>query len=180
VAKVETAIKEAIQRGARRELRVVTVPLRRDVRRLRRMVSGLREEVSALKGLATSWERVARTAPWTAQVSEAETRAARLSAGLIKKLRVRLALSQAALARLAGVSPGAVVHWERGGATPSGEHRRALIGLRKLGRREVRRLLTSLAPPPRRPAAPAKGAGRAAGRGRRVAAPGRRGSRRRS
>jgi DNA-binding transcriptional regulator YiaG len=143
VAKIELAIKDAIHRGARRQLRLVTVPLRREVRRLRRMVSALRRDVTALKDVASTWERAARATPWTAQVSEEAVKAARLSAGLIKKLRTRLGLSQAALARLAGVSPGAVVHWERGGVMPSGERRRALVGLRKLGRREVKRLLAT-------------------------------------
>jgi DNA-binding transcriptional regulator YiaG len=108
------------------------------------MVSGLRRDVTALKDIASSWERAARATPWTAQVSEEAVKAARLSAGLIKKLRTRLGLSQAALARLARVSPGAVVHWERGGVMPSGERRRALVGLRKLGRREVKRLLATI------------------------------------
>jgi len=169
VAKIELAIKDAIHRGARRQLRLVTVPLRREVRRLRRMVSGLRRDVAALKDVASTWERAARATPWTAQVSEEAVKAARLSAGLIKKLRTRLGLSQAALARLAGVSPGAVVHWERGGVVPSGERRRALVGLRKLGRREVKRLLATMPagegarkPRRRRPAARKRKASRRA------------------
>ena len=173
MAKIELAIKDAIHRGARRQLRLVTVPLRREVRRLRRMVSVLRRDVSALKDVASTWERAARATPWTAQVSEEAVKAARLSAGLIKKLRTRLGLSQAALARLAGVSPGAVVHWERGGVVPSGERRRALVGLRKLGRREVKRLLATM------PAGPSREGGRKPRR-RRPAARQRKASRRRA
>lgn len=178
MAKIELAIKDAIHRGARRQLRLVTVPLRREVRRLRRMVSALRRDVSALKDVASTWERAARATPWTAQVSEEAVKAARLSGGLIKKLRARLGLSQAALARLASVSPGAVVHWEGGGAVPSGERRRALVGLRKLGRREVKRLLATM------PVGPSGDGGkkprRGAGRRRRPAARKRKTSRRAS
>lgn len=173
MAKIELAIKDAIHRGARRQLRLVTVPLRREVRRLRRMVSALRRDVTALKDVASTWERAARATPWTAQVSEEAVKAARLSAGLIKKLRTRLGLSQAALARLAGVSPGAVVHWERGGVVPSGERRRALVGLRKLGRREVKRLLATI------PAGPSRKGARKPRR-RRPAARKRKASRRRA
>jgi DNA-binding transcriptional regulator YiaG len=159
VAKIEMAIKETIQRGARRELRRVTVPLRREVHRLRRMAADLKREVAALKQVASVWARSARATSVAERVSEQEAETARLSAGLVRKLRQRLALSQAALARLTGVSAGAVVHWERGGATPSGEHRRALVGLRRLGRREVRRLLAAM-PTAEKARRPRRAAGR--------------------
>jgi DNA-binding transcriptional regulator YiaG len=79
-------------------------------------------------------------------VSEEEARAARLSPGLIRKLRLRLALSQASVARLVRVSPAAVVQWEQGRATPTGKNRAALVGLRRLGRRQAKRLLASVVP----------------------------------
>jgi broad specificity phosphatase PhoE len=43
------------------------------------------------------------------------------------------------------VSPAAVVQWERGRATPAGKNRAALVGLRRLGRRQAKRLLESAA-----------------------------------
>ena len=87
-------------------------------------------------------------------MSEDEARAARLSPGLIRKLRKRLALSQAAVARLVGVSPAAVVQWEQGRATPAGKNRAALVGLRRLGRRQAKRLLASAAAERAQAAAP--------------------------
>ena len=60
------------------------------------------------------------------------------------------------MARLVGVSPAAVVQWEQGRATPAGKNRAALVGLRRLGRRQAKRLLASAAAgraKPRRPAA---------------------------
>ncbi|MFQ5840036.1 MAG: helix-turn-helix domain-containing protein [Candidatus Methylomirabilales bacterium] len=84
---------------------------------------------------------MAATASWKPAVSEKEAKSARLSPRLIQKLRVRLGLSQRALAQIVGVSAAAVLGWERGRSTASGEHRAALVGLRKLGRRDVRRLL---------------------------------------
>ncbi|MBI4010742.1 MAG: helix-turn-helix domain-containing protein [Candidatus Rokubacteria bacterium] len=145
MAKIETAIKEAILRGARRQARTLTTPLRREVRRLRLTVAQLRRDVAALRDVAGQWQRTAQSTAWRPEVSETELRRARLSPRLIQKLRARLALSQAALARLAGVSTGAVVQWERGRSTPSGQNRRNLLALRKLGRRDVKRLLAGLA-----------------------------------
>ncbi|PYM60054.1 MAG: hypothetical protein DMD79_16505, partial [Candidatus Rokuibacteriota bacterium] len=82
--------------------------------------------------------------PWRPSASEAELQHARLSPRLIRTLRTRLALSQAALARLVGVSAAAVVQSERGRSTPTDQNRSALIGLRRLGRREVKRHLADL------------------------------------
>jgi DNA-binding transcriptional regulator YiaG len=142
--KIEMAIKDAIQRGARQQIRLVAAPLRREVHRLRRTVAGLRRELIALRATAAQWERMAEQTPWASTVSDEAVKAARLSPGLIKKLRARLGLSQTALAKLAGVSTAAVVQWERGRAAPSGDRRKAVVALRKLGRRDVRRLLARM------------------------------------
>ena len=142
--KIEVAIKEAIDRGGRHHIRQVATPMRREVRRLRQLVAGLRKDVTGLKATAAQWERVADQRPWMATVSDEAATAARLSAGLIRKLRTRLGLSQAALGRLVGVTGTAVVEWERGRAKPSGERRKAIVALRGLGRRDVKRLLARL------------------------------------
>jgi len=141
VAKIEAAIKEAIRRGSRRQVRDVATPLRRDLRRLRRAVAALRRDLAAVRDVAAQWQRMAQASPWRPEVSDVELRAARLSPRLIRKLRVRLGLSQTGLARLVGVSAAAVTQWERGRSVPSGQNRRGLVGLRKLGRRDARRLL---------------------------------------
>ena len=142
--KIEGAIKEAITRGADRRVRLVVVPLRREVHRLRRLIAQLRRDVGALRVVAGEWQRAAQATPFGAGISEDEVRAARFSARLIQKLRARLGLSQMALGRLVGVSGAAVVQWERGRASPSEPNRKALVALRKRGRREVRRLLENV------------------------------------
>jgi DNA-binding transcriptional regulator YiaG len=144
LAKIETAIRDAITRGARKHVRSAATPLRRDVRRLRQAVRELRAQLAALREVAARWAESRAGRGWEPAVSEEEARAARLSPGLIRKLRVRLALSQAGVARLVGVSPTAVVQWEQGRATPAGKNRTALVGLRRLGRRQAKRLLASV------------------------------------
>ena len=153
--KIEVAIKEAIDRRARRHIRLMASPLRREVRRLRQLVAGFRKDLAALKAAAAQWERMTDQRRWTAAVSDEAAKAARLSGPLIRKLRTRFRLSQAALGRLVGVTGAAVVEWERGRAKPSGERRKAIVALRRLGRREVSRLLARMSKP-------------AAGRGRRT------------
>jgi DNA-binding transcriptional regulator YiaG len=147
LAKIEMAIREAIARGARKQIRSAATPLRRDVRRLRQAVRDLRAQVAALREVAARWADSHARRGWQPDVSEEEARTARLSPGLIRKLRVRLALSQAAVARLVRVSPAAVVQWEQGRATPTGKNRAALVGLRRLGRRQAKRLLAATSTP---------------------------------
>ncbi len=141
MAKLETVIKKAIARGARREVRVVVTPLRREVIRLRRKVGELHGMVTMLRRSTNGWKRLMEAAPSIPQVSEEDAKAARLSPRLIGSLRRRLGVSQMALARLVGVSAPAVAHWEAGESTPTGQNRMNLVALRRVRKREVKELL---------------------------------------
>jgi DNA-binding transcriptional regulator YiaG len=141
VAKLETVIREAIARGARRQVRVLVLPLRREVLRLRRRVGELQSTLTTLRRSAAGWKRLLDAAPTVPHVSEEEAKAARLSPRLVQSLRRRLGLSQMALARLMGVSAPAVAHWEAGESTPTGRNRVTLVALRKVRKREVKELL---------------------------------------
>src|SRR5713101_2153431 len=111
LAKLETVIKEAIARGARRQVRVVVMPFRREVVRLRKKVADLQATVTTLRRSANGWKRLMEASPAIPQVSEENAKTARLSPRLIESLRRRLGLTQMALARLVGVSAAAVAHW---------------------------------------------------------------------
>jgi DNA-binding transcriptional regulator YiaG len=141
VAMLEKVMKEAIARGARRQIRVTVMPLRREVVRLRKKMKDLQASVLILRRGANGWRRFIQAAPAIPQVSEEDAKAARLSPRLIETLRKRLGLSQTALARLVGVSAPAVAHWEAGDSMPAGKNRANLVALRKVGKREVKELL---------------------------------------
>src|SRR5262245_20025021 len=134
-------MKEAIARGARKQIRLVATPLRREVVRLKRKIGELQGALGALRHSAAGWERMMESAPPVPQPSADVVRGSRLSPRLIRSLRKRLALSQTALARLVGVTSAAVAHWEGGAAAPRGANRATLIGLRRVGRRQVKDLL---------------------------------------
>ena len=141
MAKLEAVIRESIARGARRQIRVAVMPLRREIVRLRRRVAQLHGALTTLHRSAAGWKRMMEAAPPVPPVSEDEAKSARLSPRLIQSLRKRLGLSQTALARLVGVSAPAVAHWEAGNSTPTGQNRAAVVGLRKVGKRGVKELL---------------------------------------
>ena len=145
MAKLEAAIKESIARGARRQIRVAVIPLRREVARLRRRVAELQGSLTTLQRSAAGWRHIIEAAPRVPPVSEQEAKSARLSPRLIQSLRKRLGLSQTALARLVGVSGPAVAHWEAGNSAPKGQHRAAVVGLRKVRKRDVKELLAQRA-----------------------------------
>ena len=141
LAKLESMIKEAIARGARRQVRVVVTPLRQEIVRLRKKVADLHATIMTLRRSANGWKRLMEAAPAIPQVSEEAAKAARLSPRLIESLRRRLGLSQMALARVVGVSATAVAHWVAGDSMPTGQNRAHLVALRRVGKREVRELL---------------------------------------
>jgi len=138
---LETTIKSEIVRLAKRELKRVTVPLRRDVRSLKLTVSQLRKTLSGLERLAArrGSELLGEKAKLSASPEELEK--ARFSPRLIMALRKRLGLTQKELATLAGVTVGAIFQWEKGMFDPRDDKKAVLVALRKLGRRQVKMLL---------------------------------------
>ena len=141
MGKIETAVKSEIPRLAKKEIRATCGPLARDVRELKRTVSRLRRRVASLETAAREWTKQVRAQKAELKASEEEVEAARFSPRLIRSLRKRLGLSQGQLATVVGVSTVSVGFWEQGKTRPTGPNRAALVALRKLGRRDVRRIL---------------------------------------
>jgi DNA-binding transcriptional regulator YiaG len=143
MGKLEQTIKLEIVRLAKKQVRATCVPLARHVRRLKRTVKALSATVSVLAKLGAELQAERAAAQARLEAPPEEVKTARISALLIKKLRRRLGISQGELAVLVGVSAGAVGFWEQGKARPRGRNKEALVATRKLGRREVRKLLAA-------------------------------------
>jgi DNA-binding transcriptional regulator YiaG len=150
VGKVEEAVRSTALRLVRRELRGVVAPLQQEVRDLKRTVSRLNKTVSALETVAAHNPGKPQAPSRPLKASAEELRNSRLSPRLIRKLRMRLGLTQVQLAGLLGVTGAAVAQWETAASAPRGENRSALIALRKLGRRDVQSLLAEKGIPPAR------------------------------
>jgi len=141
MGKMEQTLKTEITRLARKQVRATCLPLARDVRRLKRTVSALRKTVALLARLGTELQTERQAQRAKLAIAPEEVKAARISPGLIKKLRARLGITQGELATLVGVSTSAVGFWEYGKAKPEGHNREALVALRKLGKQEVQKIL---------------------------------------
>jgi len=139
MGKLESAIKSEIERLAKREIRSTFIPLRREVRAMRLRLSGLSKNFSVLDRL--SKEQMEKMPKKGLEASPEEVKASRLTPGRIRRLRNKLGISQRELGILTGSSLGAVLSWEKGKFRPKGEKKLALVGLRKLRKREVKRIL---------------------------------------
>jgi DNA-binding transcriptional regulator YiaG len=142
---IGTILREEIQRLARRVSRQADAKLKKDIVSLKHQVAELKRTAQQLrrdnvKFMVDLKERLVAP-PAAAQKDMAH---ARLSPRLIRIGRARLGLSREGFAKLIGVSAGAVVAWEGGHAKPREDARKALIAVRKLGKREARWRLEAL------------------------------------
>jgi DNA-binding transcriptional regulator YiaG len=142
MGKIESTIKSEIQRLAKREIKSAFLPLRREVRSLRLKLSSLSKNFKDLNRLAKE-----QIIPMAGEKSELEAspeeiKASRLTPARIRNLRKKLGVSQRELAILTGASMGSVVMWEKGKFKPKPDKKGTLIALRKLGKRQVRKMLT--------------------------------------
>ena len=143
MGKVEEAFRTEMIRLSKREMNRVWVPVRRDIRWLKKTVSQLRKTTLVLERFADRQRKQLEQKEAQLTSAPEEIKKARFSPRLIKAIRKRLGLSQRELAILSGVTLGAVHQWETGKFVPKDEKKGVLVALRKLGRREARRLLSS-------------------------------------
>ena len=141
MGKLETTIKSEIIRLSKRELRKISVPLRRDVRSLKSTVPQIRKAVLGLQRLTTLQQKELGKRKIPLEATPEEVKASRFSPRLIRSLRRHLGITQKELAILTGVTIGAVNSWESGKFKPKEAKKGIIVALRKLGRRDVRKLL---------------------------------------
>jgi len=145
MGKLQAAIKSEIERLAKREMRKVSVPLKRDVLLLKNTVSQLRKAVLPLERFAANQQKELAKREIRLEATPEEIKKSRLSPRLIQSLRKKLKITQKELAALLGVTLGAVNKWETGKFTPKAEKKAAFAALRKLRRGEVKKLLEAKA-----------------------------------
>ena len=141
MGKLEATIKSEIVRLAKREMRKTLVPLGRDVWLVKSAVSQLRKTVLALKRFVAQQQNELKKRKIPLEATPEEVKKSRFSPTLIRSLRRHLRISQKELAILTGVTVGAAHLWEKGKFEPGDEKKAVMVALRKLGRRDVRKLL---------------------------------------
>jgi DNA-binding transcriptional regulator YiaG len=157
MAKFEVIIKSEMVRLAKREVRKICVPLGRDVRSLKGTVSQLRKAVLALQRITAVQQKELEKGKTPLEASQEEVKLSRFSPRLIRSLRGHLGITQKELAILTGVTVGAAHLWESGQFKPSMKKKAIMVALRKLGRREVRKLLEGRETPVAKKKVPSRG-----------------------
>jgi DNA-binding transcriptional regulator YiaG len=141
MGKVESTIKAEIMRLAKREVRGSFFPLRREVYSLKLKLSALIKSFVVMERQAKEVLQEQAKKKLELQASPEEVKVSRLTPQRIRLLRNKIGISQKDLGTLLDVSIGAVGMWEKGKFAPSSKKKAALIALRKLGKRDVKKLL---------------------------------------
>jgi DNA-binding transcriptional regulator YiaG len=139
MAKIEGIIKSEIRRLAKREVRAVFRPLKREVWQMRTKLSNLSRGIASLDRMAKELH-LEESKP-KLEATPGEIKASRFTPERIQGLRKKLGISQRELGILIGASIGAVLSWEKGKFRPMGGKKAALVAVRKLKKREVKKLL---------------------------------------
>ena len=143
MGKLESTIKTEIQRLSKREIRATFVPLRREVRAIRLRLSSLSKNFSTLNRLTK--EQMQNLPKKEMEATPEEVKASRLTPERIRGLRKKLGISMRELGVLTGSSVGTILSWEKGKFKPRGEKKAALVALRKVRKRDVKKMLAEKA-----------------------------------
>jgi DNA-binding transcriptional regulator YiaG len=143
LGKLESTIKSEIQRLAKREIKATFIPLRREIGAMKIKLSDLFKGITSLNRMIK--ELHLEEAKPKLEATPEEVKASRLTPERIRRLRKKLDISMRELGILTGSSLSAVVSWERGKFKPRGEKKAALVGLRKVRKGEVKKMLAEKA-----------------------------------
>lgn len=141
MGKMESTIKSEILRLAKREVRSAFFPIRREVWAMRLKLSGLSKSFAPLDRMAKEQIRREEGKKPILEASPEEVKASRLTPERIRNLRKKKGISQRELGILTGATTGAVLSWEKGKFKPKGDKKTALVALRKLNKRDLKKML---------------------------------------
>lgn len=141
MGKIEGVLRDEIVRLAKREVRQQVDPLKRENRDLKKRIVQLERLAKPIHKEIKKKQQAKQEKLSDLRAPEEEVKAARINPEWVQNLRGKLNLSQAGLAQLIGISVSGVRTWEYGTSSPTGARREALVALRKLGRRDVKKLL---------------------------------------
>ena len=145
--KLAEVLRAEIMRISRREARIATAGIREAKIRMTKTVADLKRKIAKLQGenkwlMAAERKRLAQKP----EVAPESSKKARLTSKGIRRLRKKLGLSQAALAKLLGASTQTVHMWEtkEGPLRLRGNTLAAVLSAREMGAREAKRRIAEI------------------------------------
>ncbi len=137
-------LKQEIARVSRRQIRAEIESLKSASTQHRKTIQGLRAQITTLEREVAALKKRG-TAPTKADAAPSNAPAVRFIAKGLKTHRARLGLSAGDFGRLVGVTAQSVYNWEQQTSRPRAEQVARIASLRKMGKREVMRILEQMA-----------------------------------
>ena len=140
MANIQQLLNDEIRRLARKEVILIEKEFKAQLVELRKSVSELTKKEKMLeKQAAKSAAAEEAAAEECAEVvDDAAAKTVRVTPERITKWRTQLGLKRAQYAKLLGVSPLSVTHWENGSSTPREKQKINIAKLRDMGKRELK------------------------------------------
>lgn len=138
---VASVLKEEIARIARKESKAFYNALPGALASLKKTVSAQKKKIAQLEAKVGKLEKALGAKDGLKVPKQEELEGSRLGAKNIAKLRAKLDLTRAEMAKLIGASTNSIFLWENGKATPRAAAKAKIIALRGLGKRELKKLL---------------------------------------
>ena len=141
MSNVAKALKTEISRISRKEAKSAVDPIAKSNTALKKIVADVKRRVAALeKEHKRLLAGVKKEKPQAPKIPSEETDKARFTSKGIRSLRTKLGFSQAAFARLVGVTTHAVYLWEtkEGALNLRDKTQEALLSIKGMGAREAK------------------------------------------
>lgn len=147
-------LKQEISRIARKEVKGIVKGIVPEILSLRKSNSNYKKRIAQLESKVGKLEKQLGSKEGIKLPKPEEVEHSRLGASNIVKLRKKLGITRAEMAKLIGASTNSIFLWENGKANPRAAAKAKIIALRTLGRRELKKLLGEDAASPAEKSAP--------------------------
>ena len=137
---IRKVMNEEIRRLARKEIKTAIVPILAANAALKKRISEQEKRIKSLESCAVS-APVQAAAPAPAKAEGTREKQIRLTPARIRKIRMKLAISQALFAKILGVNTQSVNFWENGKTSPRLALKKQIAAIRDMGRRELAKFL---------------------------------------
>lgn len=141
MANFSTLLREQIVKLSKKATKSEIQNIGKKIAEQRKSIVQLRKTVRDLEKKIEGLGRCVGKKAAVPQAAKEVLEKSRLSSGLIKKLRKRLALSRVDFGKLVGVKQSSIYLWENGKAEPRDAAKARLIQLRKIGKRQLKEML---------------------------------------
>ncbi|MBI1335562.1 MAG: helix-turn-helix domain-containing protein [Phycisphaera sp.] len=135
------ALKEEIKRLSKRVVRAEMSTPRRLVSQHRRDLAGVKRMMAKLQRQVASLEKAVRkggaVVTGANDAAYGDASSVRFSPNWVKKHRAKLGISAADYAKLVGVSPLTIYHWEQGKSRPRNAQLQKWAAMREMGKRDI-------------------------------------------